>query len=222
MHRPSLLFIIAMILAIPASGSAQSAEERERARERERVRIEREREQKERDAERARERAERNRDRDRERQERERAGSLDTVVAFDARGVVNVSCPGGSVIVVGAERNEVRVRARTENGGIRFTAGAGRATLEPMSSRGCSDGRFELTVPIGTKLVATTWNGAVSVRGVRGDVEAHAQSGDIQIRDAGDHVEVETLAGDVTIVGVRGETTVNTVSGDVQLSGSRG
>jgi DUF4097 and DUF4098 domain-containing protein YvlB len=222
MHRPSLLFIFAMMLAIPASGSAQSAEERERAREREQARIEREREAKERAAERARERAERDHDRERDRRERERAASLDTVVAFDARGTLSVNCPGGSVIVTGADKNELRVRARTEGGSIRFTAGSGRATLEPTSGRGCSDGRFEVTVPVGTKLVATTWSGAISVRGVRGDIEAHAQSGDIQIRDAGDRLEIETLAGDVIIAGVRGETTVNTVSGDVQLSGARG
>jgi DUF4097 and DUF4098 domain-containing protein YvlB len=91
-----------------------------------------------------------------------------------------------------------------------------------MSGRGCSDGRFEVTVPVGSRVVATTWSGSVSIRGVRGDIEAHAQSGDVQVRDAGDRLEVETLAGDVIIVGVRGETTVNTVSGDIQLSGARG
>ncbi len=222
MHRPSLLFIIALTLALPASGSAQSAEERERAREREQARIEREREIKERNAERARARAERDRDRLRDREDRERAGALDTVVTFDARGSLSVNCPGGAVIVTGAEKNELRVRARTESGSIRFTSSGGRATLEPVSGRGCSDGRFEVTVPAGTKVVATTWSGSVSVRGVHGDIEAHAQSGDIQVRDAGDRLEIESLAGEVTVAGVKGETVINTVSGDVTLSGSRG
>ncbi|MEO7458096.1 MAG: DUF4097 family beta strand repeat-containing protein [Gemmatimonadaceae bacterium] len=222
MHRPSLLLILAMTLALPASGSAQSAEERERAREREQARIERERESKERAAERARERAERDRDQRRDREDRERAGALDTVVAFDARGALSVSCPGGAVIVTGSDRNEIRVRARTESGSIRFTANAGRATLEPLSGRGCSDGHFEVTVPVGTKLMATTWSGSISVRGVHGDIETHAQSGDIQVRDAGDRLEIESLAGDVIVAGVKGETVINTVSGSVTLSGTRG
>jgi DUF4097 and DUF4098 domain-containing protein YvlB len=218
MHRPSLLFMLAMTLALPASGSAQSAEDRER----ERARIERERERKERDAQRAREREERDRERMREREERNKAGVLDTVVAFDGRGSITVSCPGGAVIITGSDKSELRVRARTESGSIRFTSTSGRATLEPLSGRGCSDGRFEVTVPVGTKVLATTWSGSVSVRGTRGDVEAHSQSGDVDVRDAGDRLEVETLAGEVTIAGVRGETVVNTVSGDVQLSGTRG
>jgi len=222
MSRSSLLVLTALLMALPAPGSAQSAEQRERDREREQARIEREREIKERNAERARERAERDRDRQRERADRERAGSLDTVVAFDPRGSLSVNCPGGAIIVTGAEKNEIRVRARTESGAIRFTASGGRATLEPLSGRGCSDGHFEVTVPVGTKVMATTWSGSVTLRGVRGDIEAHAQSGDIQVRDAGDRVEVESLAGEITIAGVRGETVVNTVSGDVTLSGARG
>ena len=224
MRRNFILFIAAAVLAVPASGSAQSSaeRERERAREREQARIERERETRERNAERARDRAERDRDRERERQERDRAGSLDTVVVFDAKGTVSVSCPGGAVIVNGSERDEIRVRARTANGAIRFTSNGMRATLEPASGRGCSDGHFELTVPVGTKVATTTWSGSITIRGVRGDVEAHAQSGDVSVRDAGDRLDVETLSGDVTIVGVRGESTIHTISGSVGLSGARG
>jgi DUF4097 and DUF4098 domain-containing protein YvlB len=224
MYRKFILFIAVLALAAPAPSRAQSssAERAERAREKEQERLEREREAKERAAERARERAERDRDRQREREEREKAGVLDTVVAFDAKGSVSVSCPGGAVIVTGAEKNEIRVRARTENGAIRFSSNGMRATLEPASGRGCSDGHFEMTVPVGTKVVATSWSGSVSVRGIHGDVEAHAQSGDIQIRDAGARLDVEALSGDVVVTGVKGETRITTVSGSVELTGARG
>ena len=218
MYRTLLLIITAVSLAAPASAQSSA----ERARERERERIEREREQRERDAERARARAQRDRDREQERRERERAGSLDTLVAFDAKGLVTVTCNGGAVIVVGGEKNEIRVRARTESGAIRFSSNGTRATLESATGRGCSDGHFEVTVPMGAKVLATTWSGSVSVRSVYGDVEAHAQSGDITIRDVGDRLDVESLSGDVRITGVKGETRINTVSGDVELSGARG
>jgi DUF4097 and DUF4098 domain-containing protein YvlB len=220
MYRKFTLFVAALALAVPVAASAQSSEER--AREKEQARIERERELKEQAAERATERAERDRERQREREERDKAGSLDTVVVFDAKGSVSVTCPGGAVIVVGADKNEIRVRARTDNGAIRFTSNGMRATLEPASGRGCSDGHFEVTVPVGTKVVATTWSGSVSVRAVHGDVDAHSQSGDVQIRDAGARLDVETLSGDVTINGVKGETRISTVSGGVDLSGGRG
>ena len=208
-----IVFVAAIALAVPAPASAQtSAERAQDARQRAAERAQ----------ERAQERAERDRERAIERRERERAGALDTVVLFDARGTLSVNCAGGTVIVTGAERNEIRVRARTENGAIRFTSTGTRASLEPVSGRGCSDGHFEVTVPVGTRVAATTWSGSVRVKGVHGDIEARSQSGDVQIRDAGDRLDVESLSGDVVITGVKGESTINTVSGSVTLTAARG
>ena len=232
MSRHLVLLLAALALAAPTPGRAQStATEREqerieRDRERERERREREREQAEERAERAREqaeaRAERDREREQERRERELSAALDTTVTFDARGTVNVSCPGGDVVVTGSDRNQIVVKARTERGGIRFVSSGTNATLEPASSRSCSDAHFELSVPNGVRLVANTWSGSLRVRGVHGDIEAHAQSGDIEVRDAGDNLEIETLSGEVTVEGVRGGANIHSLSGDVTLDGARG
>ena len=238
MSRFIVPLLAALALAAPAPGAAQSTAEREqdrvererererdrreREREQEEARREREREQAEARAERARDRAERDRDREEERREREIASALDTTVAFDARGTVTVSCPGGDVVVTGTDRNQIVVKARTERGAIRFVSSGANATLQPAASRGCSDARFEVSMPATARLVANTWSGSLQVSGVRGDVEAHAQSGDIQVRDAGDNLEVQTLSGDVSVAGVRGSANVQSVSGDVTLSGARG
>jgi DUF4097 and DUF4098 domain-containing protein YvlB len=236
MFKPLILLTAVIALAAPAPARAQSStsddarerareladEKAERAREAAEAKAERTREAAEAKADRARDRAEQAREREAERQERDRAGALDTVVTFDAHGALTVSCPGGSVIVTGSDRNEIKVRARTDNGAIRFTSNGTRATLEPSSGRGCSDGRFEVTVPTGTKLSATTWSGSVSVSGVHGEIEARAQSGDVQIKDAGERLDIESLSGDVSIVGVKGETKVNTISGAIDLSAARG
>src|SRR4051812_48739220 len=90
--------IFAALLTLATTSRAQSSDDRAR-------------EARERARERAREKAERDTERQRERSERERAASLDTVVAFDARGTVSVSCPGGNVIVTVSDKNEIRVRA---------------------------------------------------------------------------------------------------------------
>ena len=236
MFKPLILLTAVIALAAPAPARAQTStteaarerareladEKAERAREAAEAKADRAREAAEAKADRARDRAERDRDREAERQERDRAGALDTVVTFDAHGALTVSCPGGSVIVTGSDRNEIKVRARTENGAIRFSSNGTRATLEPSSGRGCSDGRFEVTVPTGTKVTATTWSGSINVRSVHGDIEAHAQSGDVQVKDAGDRLDIESLSGDVSIVGVKGETKVNTISGGIELSAARG
>ncbi|HEY2026475.1 MAG TPA: DUF4097 family beta strand repeat-containing protein [Gemmatimonadaceae bacterium] len=203
------LAVTALALALSAPASAQST-----AADRERERLERARERQQEQAERAREREE-------QRRERERAGSLDTTVAFDARGAVTVSCPGGDVIVTGSDRSEIRVKARTENGGIRFSSNGNRATLEPTAGRGCSDGRFEVTVPVGARVTATSWSGSVTVHNVRGEVETHTQSANIDVRDVG-RLDVETLSGDVTAEGVTGDARLTTVSGDIELGRVRG
>ena len=232
MSRHIVLLLAALALAAPTPGRAQSTDREreqeriERERERERDRRERDREQAEERAERAREqaeaRAERDREREQTRRERELAGALDTTVTFDARGTVNVSCPGGDVIVTGTARNQIVVKARTERGAIRFVSSGSNATLEPAASRGCNDAHFELSVPAGVHLVANTWSGSLRVSGVKGEIDAHAQSGDVDVRDAGDDIEVETLSGDVTIQGASGAVNVHTVSGDISLTGGRG
>lgn len=218
MHRTIVIAAAALALAVPTPGSAQStAEERER----ERARIEREKERAEEARQRRLDREERDRQRDEDRRLRDAAGALDTTVTFDARGTVMVTCPQGAVIVTGSDRNEIRVRARTESGAIRFTSNGTRATLEPASGRGCNDGRFEITVPAGARVSARSWSGSVSVKGVHGDVETRTQSADVDIRDAG-RIDVESLSGDVTIQVVNGESMIHTVSGDIALGAARG
>ena len=203
-RNPHLL-LFTLLLALPLTTQAQSSSDREQRR---------------REAREARDRAREQRDRDRD--EQRRSASLDTVVTFDARGTVSVTCPGGSVVVTASDRNEVRVHARTESGAIRFSSSGSRATLEPASGRGCSDGRFEVTVPVGAHVTASSWSGSVSVRGVHGDLEIHSQSGDVEVRDAGDRLDVESLSGDLVVSGVKGEINVQTVSGSLTLTGARG
>ena len=225
MYRTIVLAAAVLMLAVPASGSAQStAEDRERERariEREKERAEEARQRKLDREERDREREEARRDREQERRLRDAAGSLDTTVTFDARGTVMVTCPQGAVIVTGSDRNEIKVRARTESGAIRFTSNGMRATLEPASGRGCNDGRFEITVPAGARVSARSFSGSVSIKGVHGDLETRTQSADVDIRDAG-RIDVESLSGDVTIQVVNGESMIHTVSGDIALGAARG
>jgi DUF4097 and DUF4098 domain-containing protein YvlB len=236
MSRHIVLLVAALALTAPAIARSQSTateraeQERERQqeeRDRERERLqeardrERERQQelRERERERAEERAEREREKMEKRREHEReaASALDTTVTFDARGALSISCPGGDVRVTGTDRNQIVVHARTERGTIRFTSSGTTARLEPASGRGCSDATFEVSVPVGVRLTASTWSGSLTVHGVHGEIEAHAQSGDIEVRDAGDRLEVETLSGDVDVQGVRGDVAIHTLSGDVTL-----
>jgi DUF4097 and DUF4098 domain-containing protein YvlB len=237
MSRHIVLLAAMLALTAPAVARAQSTsandraeqererkqEERDRERERQQELRDRERERqqelREAERERVQEQAEREREKVQERREREReaAGTLDTTVAFDARGSVTISCPGGDVKVTGTERNQIVVHARTERGPIRFTSAGSTARIEPANGHACNDADFEVSVPAGVRLTTNTWSGSLIVRGVHGEIEAHAQSGDIEIHDAGDRLEAETLSGDVRVDGVRGDASIHTLSGDVTL-----
>ena len=214
MNRFTALVLAAVVLATPAPGSAQTSSEDVQHQ------LEQAREQARAARDRAREQLLQQRERDRKL--RDAAGSLDTVVAFDARGTVILNCPDGDIVVTSGSASEIRVRARTESGAIRFTSTGSRAILEPAAGRRCSDGRYEVTVPSGARVSASSWSGSVSLRGVRGDADIHSQSADVTVRDAGGRLDVETLSGDVTVQGVASDVSIHTVNGDVMLTGARG
>lgn len=228
MTRPIALILAAVVLAAPAPALAQtSSTDVERAREEARKSSEQAREEARKASEQAREAGRKARDEmraelNRQRQFRDAAGSLDTTVTFDARGTVIVNCPNGDIVVSGGSANEIRVKARTGSGAIRFTSTGSRAILEPAAGRRCEDGRYEVTVPAGARVSASSWNGGVTLHGVRGDADVHTQSADVDVRDAGSRLDVETLSGDVTVQGVASDASIRTVNGDVSLTGARG
>jgi DUF4097 and DUF4098 domain-containing protein YvlB len=143
-------------------------------------------------------------------------------------------------VVAGWARDQIHVRAVSENNNIRFDASSSRMNLEVTGGSHGSDTRFEVSVPYGVHVAVRSMSGDISVRGTRGEVEAHAQSGDVEVEDVTAHLNVNTLSGgiqahnvtgdveigttsgDVKIVDLRGNVDVGTVSGDVELRGITG
>jgi DUF4097 and DUF4098 domain-containing protein YvlB len=147
---------------------------------------------------------------------------VDTTLAFDRRGVVNVSIPSGEIIVTGWDRDQVRVHATSEDAGVRVSATSYRLTIELASARRSGDARIEVTVPLGVRVSARSQTGDISVRGTKGAVEAVTQSGDIAVEDVADRVEVSSLSGDVGVSGVAGDVEAKSTSGDVSVTGVKG
>jgi DUF4097 and DUF4098 domain-containing protein YvlB len=147
---------------------------------------------------------------------------VDTTIAFDKTGTVTVTANNGDIVITGWSRNEAHVRAVSDDENIRFSSSSARMTLEIGGSRRGSDTRFEVSVPYGVRVVARTQSGDISVRGTRGEVEAHAQSGDVHIEDVTARLDVVTISGEVTAASVAGDVEINTVSGDVRITDLRG
>lgn len=160
--------------------------------------------------------------RERDRDDRYTART-DTTFAFGPRGSGEVSVPGGDIIIRAWNQSQVRVRAATERGSIRVESSSTffSVGLSGSHSRG-TDARFEITVPVGTRIKANTQTGDISITGTKGEIEAHTISGDMEIADGGDRVGVNLLSGDVTLRRITGDLRVNAVSGDVVVVDATG
>ena len=163
--------------------------------------------------------AQRSRDRDRDRDpDDEYQSRLDTTLAFDRRGVVDLSIVTGDIVVSGWNRDEVRIHAYSGRGELHSELTRGRVALEVRSRRGhIGDTRFELTVPVGTRVISNSTSGDISVRGVKGEVEAHTVSGDLEFDDADGRVTFDVVSGDVSGSRIRGNVHGSSVSGDIEL-----
>ena len=161
------------------------------------------------------------RDRDRERQEAQ--SRVDTTFAFSHTGVVDLTQVSGDIIVTSWDRAEARVRAYAERGQVRSGLSSSRLTLDVESVRGrIGDSRFEVTVPVGVRVIARSRSGDVSVRGTKGAVQAESTSGDVEVTDATDRVVIESVSGDVRASELKGEVRAQSVSGTIEVRGVSG
>jgi DUF4097 and DUF4098 domain-containing protein YvlB len=147
---------------------------------------------------------------------------IDTTFAFDKNGSVNLTQMSGDIIVAGWSRNEVRVRATSDDDNIRLSGSSSRLSLEVGGTRRHSDARFEVSVPYGVRVTAQTMSGDISIRGTRGPVEAHAQNGDVDVDEVTTRLEISSLSGDVTAHNVNGDVAINSTNGEVRLSDVHG
>jgi len=155
-----------------------------------------------------------------QRRSRDDRSRIDTTVAFDRNGTVTVNAGSGDVIITGGTANTVHVRGNSDDDGIRFYAA--RNMIELSTARRGNDTRFEVTVPIGTRIVAKSQSGDISVRGTHGEVSVTAQSGDIDVDDVSGRLEVRSFSGEITASNIAGPVDIATQSGDLKLSDVRG
>ena len=159
---------------------------------------------------------------------------LDTAVNLNRLGTVDVSLHAGKVNIVGGSGSQVRIRAVTNGDHIEFDATAGRVRLnaEPDGHRSYQNrprGRhtrgqaaFNLTVPVGTRVVVETISASISITAVRGEVNVESVSGSIEIANAVRKVIAESVSGSLNISRAAGDVRAESVSGSLTLTGVAG
>ena len=154
---------------------------------------------------------------------------VDTTFAFDKNGWLDVGAVSGTITVTGWTKQEARIVARIETGWFESSLSTSRITLNTRSERSSnrrnhrmSEAHIEISVPIGTRVMASTTSGDLRIRGTAAEVRVHAVSGNIEVADAADVVEVGTVSGDIRLDRIRGRTRIATTSGDLELDGITG
>jgi len=147
---------------------------------------------------------------------------VDTTFAFDKTGSVTVSSNSGDIVITGWSRDQVHVRALSEDDNIRMDVSSSRMNLEIGSGRRVGETRFEVSVPIGVRVTASTRAGDISVRGTHGQVEVRAQNGDIDVDDVTSRLDINSFSGDFVGSNVSADVQVGTISGSVRLTDVRG
>jgi DUF4097 and DUF4098 domain-containing protein YvlB len=154
--------------------------------------------------------------------DRDYRSNVDTTFGFDRHGMVSMTLGSGDIVVTAWDRDEIRVHATSESRGIRLDASSSRITLDLAGGYGGGDSRFEVTVPVGVRVVARAQSGDIAVSGTEGEVDARSQSGDVKVEGAGSRLDIGTLSGDIEAHNVNGDVQIKSVSGDIRLDDFRG
>ena len=148
---------------------------------------------------------------------------IDTTFAFAKGGSVDLGHVSGNIVVTGWTRGEIKVYATIETGYLDASLSSSRVSITARSRRNrMGNSRYELSVPIGTEVRASSVSGNIAVRGVAGEVNVNSVSGDVEVRDAGDRVAMHTVSGDIHASKLRGRISANSVSGDLTLDDING
>ena len=144
---------------------------------------------------------------------------VDTSFTFDRGGNVNLGLVSGEIRVIAGAGNEIRIVATIERGRLETSFSRSRVSIEARSVNGRMGAtRYDLTVPAGTRVVASSVSGEIVVRGTGSEVEAHSVSGEIAVEDANGAVEIESVSGDITLSKASGRIDISTVSGEMDFT----
>ncbi len=150
--------------------------------------------------------------------------------ALEERGRVTVSTKNGSVRFRGIDGDQVRLvatKTATNRGDldlidVQIKEDPDRIEVETVVPFrvGRASVSYELEVPIGTQIEATTQNGSIRITGTRGAARAETVNGSVKMADLSGSVAAETVNGSVHVawasVGDDVRTTLKTVNGSIQ------
>lgn len=163
-------------------------------------------------------------------------------IHLGADGAVRIYNLGGSVRVIGWNRDSVVVRGSLGKGSVLHMGGGSKGIkmfVDDADERNPAPAILEVSVPLRAKVWVKTATASIDVSGVSGsldlyvvsgainvvgdpaDVNAEAIDGSIRIDGSPAWVRAKSASGDVRFDGKSGDITLSTVSGNVDAKGAR-
>ena len=143
---------------------------------------------------------------------------VDTTLALDRGGLVQLGVVSGEIRVSGSDRRDVRISASMDRGRFELSASAQRIALNTRSVNNRQSAAYvEVQVPVGTRVTATTVSGLVEVRATMGEVVARSVSGRVDVRGARERLDVETVSGSIDVRDATGRVDAEGVSADMEF-----
>ncbi len=150
----------------------------------------------------------------------------DTVLPLQGAKTLSVESPGGSIVVTGWDRNEIRVQAEHSHRthvAVRRTRGGDRISLEAEATRGpATIVDFRLSVPRSLSLDLSGSYTDITVEGVNGEVSAETMQGDVTVRGGRGSVKVSSTTGKVLVDGAQGKIEAETAADDIRFVNVQG
>ncbi len=152
-----------------------------------------------------------------------RRPQIDTTVALEKEGTVDLTIISGKIRVLGWDRQDVKITARIDRGYVKMDAGMSRVRLSVEGDRGrAGEAIFEVSVPRGSRVVMNSTSGDLFASGTRGEVNAESVSGDIDVSDAWRRLSAESVSGSQHIASVAGDVRSEAVSGRIEMENIAG
>lgn len=143
---------------------------------------------------------------------------IDTTVALSSGGVVELSLISGDIKVTSWNRDQVRIKASSENGSLQLDATNGRVSLSVRSIHDdMGDTEYDITIPAGARLISHSVSADITTDG-GSDVEARSVSGDVSVANATGRATLESVSGSLTARHVGHGLRINGVSSDVNAT----
>ena len=143
---------------------------------------------------------------------------IDTTFAFSRQGKISLEIRAGDIRVTGWAKNEVRIVASSEGPPIDAQYASDEISLEADGGRT----RFELTVPIGVSVSASSQVGTIVISGTKGEVSVETQSASVEVSDVVGHGDFESVHGRLALQRLEGDISVASMSGSVAITEVKG